>query len=220
MRSLSFCEGTAPETSFSQPMLHDVSLVDVQTSSLTKRRSNTTRISFALQEPSQGLADTAYRKAKSTRLVALRRLSVRTLCMPFSAHVEIVTPIRHTKEDPVLPLGSTLATPFVTPGIMKRIFSAKYDSARHRFAIAAEYLTNQGRTGCPPAKSCPKRRTRQTKFVRRASFTSFTALSANPLLCESYKALSSVSTITPVNFGLCVMLGENARSRRCNQKVE
>ena len=32
LRSLPFCEGAAPETSFSQPMLHDVSLVDVQKS--------------------------------------------------------------------------------------------------------------------------------------------------------------------------------------------
>ena len=32
LRSLPFCGGAAPETSFSQPMLHDVSLVDVLTS--------------------------------------------------------------------------------------------------------------------------------------------------------------------------------------------
>ena len=39
--------------------------------------------------------------------------------------------------------------------------------------------------GCSPVNSCPKRLIRQARFVRTASFTSCTALSANPLLCES-----------------------------------
>ena len=51
-----------------------------------------------------------------------------------------------------------------------------------------------------PGNSCPKRLTRQAKFVLTASFASFKALSANPLLCESYSALSSVLTFTPANF--------------------
>ena len=58
--------GAAPERSFSQPKLHDVSLVDVQTSGLPKyfrlvlTSSNTTRMSFAVNS------------------------FVRTLCMPLS----------------------------------------------------------------------------------------------------------------------------------------
>ena len=97
LRSLPFCEGTTPETSFCQPMLHDVSLVDVQTSRFSIASAsaiaageltpgNTTRTSFALLGPSQGLADTV-RKVRSTRSVAFGRLSVRTLCLwPRGAH--------------------------------------------------------------------------------------------------------------------------------------
>ena len=43
---------------------------------------NTTRTSFALLSPSQGLAVTVFRKVRSNRSVASRRLTVRTLCMP------------------------------------------------------------------------------------------------------------------------------------------
>ena len=62
--------------------------------------------------------------------------------------------------------------------------------------------TSQAKAGLDVllGNSRPKRLTRQAKCFRAASFTTFTALSANPLLCESYKALSSVLTVTPANF--------------------
>ena len=143
----------------------------------------------------------------------------RTLCMPLCAHVELVTPVRHTKEDSVLPSWFDSRHTFVTPGIMKRIFSAKCGCARailrplrssaavlpsgpllHLSTIATEYFTSHGRTGRPPGNSLPKRLTKQATLVRTASFTSFTALSANPPLCESYRALSFILTVTPANF--------------------
>ena len=70
----------------------------------------------------------------------------------------------------------------------------------HLFSIATEYFTSHGRIRCPPGNSRPKRLTKQARFVRTASFVSFTALSANPLLVESYRTLSSPLTFTPANF--------------------
>ena len=69
------------------------------------------------------------------------------------------------------------------------------------FTIATEYFTSQGRrTGCPRGNSCPQCLTTFAKVVRTASFTSFTALTASPLLRESYSARSSALTATPAGF--------------------
>ena len=123
---------------------------------------NTIRTSLTFLGPSQSLADTEFRNAKSTRSVASRRLTVRTLCMPLSVPTKSSSLRSDTpRKIPSSHLRSTLATPFVTPRIAKRIFSAKRGSARanlrplhsskavlpsgpllHLFTIATVYFTS------------------------------------------------------------------------------
>ena len=139
--SLPFCEGTASGISFGQPMLHDVSLVDVQTSSLPERFPASAITANELASGNSYIFLTLGTMPRSRRhsIQESQVDSLASLASPecsnlvhasLCAHVELVTPIRHTKKDSVLSSRWTLAVPFVTPRIMKRIFSAKCGSAR------------------------------------------------------------------------------------------
>ena len=118
--------------------------------------------------------------------MASRRLTVRALCVPLSVPTQSSSDT--PRKIPSSHLGSTLATPFVTPGNEEDLFSNMRQCScelapavlpsgplLHLFTIATEYFTSQVGTGCPPGNSCPKRLTRQAKFVLMASFQSFTA---------------------------------------------
>ena len=114
-------------------------------------------------------------KSKSTRSVASRRLSVRTLCILFSAPTKSSSLRSETKEDPVLP-SRFYSTSFVIPGIMQRISSANAAGLAQTCApYAAPELSchldlscisvhhcsrvcciSQCRTRCPPVNSRPK----------------------------------------------------------------
>ena len=92
-------------------MIQNLVIIDAQTSGfcastiaaseLTSNKK--TRTSFTFLGPSQNLVDSTFKTMQSTRSAASRRSSVRNLCMPPCAHVELITPIGHTKEDWVLP---------------------------------------------------------------------------------------------------------------------
>ena len=140
---------------------------------------------------SQGLADTGFRNVRSTRSVASRRLTLRTLSMP-SSSLRSDTP----RKIPFSNFGPTLTTRFVTPQNAAVLARTCAPCAARRLSCRLDLFCtcslsqrsiSQARAGLgPPGNSCPKRLTRQAKFVLTASFASFTALFANPLLCESF----------------------------------
>ena len=82
----------------------------------------TIRTSVTILGPSQGLADTEFRNVRSTRSVTSQRQTVRTLCMSLCADVELVTPVRHTEDDPRHRSGDDRD--------LERIFYAQCGSAR------------------------------------------------------------------------------------------
>ena len=127
--SLPFCEGTAPKTSFGKPMLHDVNLVDVQTSGLpncfslchrrrwTHIRQHNSHVFRTLGAvPSSCRHNIQEREGLAT--TECSNLVHASLC----AHVEVVTPVGHTKEDSVLPSCFDSCHTLPDPGIKKRSF--------------------------------------------------------------------------------------------------